>query len=127
MRTRLLASLLLAAVVLALQGCTTDAPKAAEAAVAVTPAEPAGALALTEAPAPPIGISVYHCDNGTDLSVDNLGASVRVTEAAGEAIDMPASPADSRNRYVQANYAIVLEGSDALFMRPRGGPIACKR
>lgn len=107
---------------LLLQACTTDAAKKPEA--EQTPADP---TMVAEAPPPPIGSSVYHCANGTDLAIDNLGSSVRVTDAAGESIDMPASPPDSRYRYVHAQHAIVLDGDEALFMKPRGGPIACKR
>lgn len=73
------------------------------------------------------GHATYKCDNGESLQVDNTVSAVSVGFADGTAMQLPASPADSHTRYVQEQYAMVFDGEEALFFRPKAQPLTCKR
>jgi hypothetical protein len=72
-------------------------------------------------------IATYSCADGGMITIENLGASVHITGADEEPIDLPASPAAQTTRYGEQPYAIVLEGRDALFMKSGQEPLSCTR
>jgi membrane-bound inhibitor of C-type lysozyme len=91
-----------------------------------------GTDAATEAPAYDdnasyAGHSTYRCDNGETLEVENSVTRVAVAGADGSLMELPASPADSQTRYVKDQYALVFDGDEALFFRPKAAPATCKR
>ena len=73
------------------------------------------------------GRATYKCDNGESLQVDNTVAAVSIGFPDGTTMQLPASPADSHTRYVQEQYAMVFDGQEALFFRPKAQPLTCKR
>jgi membrane-bound inhibitor of C-type lysozyme len=73
------------------------------------------------------GHATYKCDNGESLQVDNTVSAVSVGFADGSMMQLPASPADSHTRYVQEQYAMVFDGQEALFFRPKAQPLTCRR
>jgi membrane-bound inhibitor of C-type lysozyme len=73
------------------------------------------------------GRALYKCDNGESLQVDNTVAAVSIGFADGTTMQLPASPADSHTRYVQQQYAMVFDGEEALFFRPKAQPLTCRR
>lgn len=73
------------------------------------------------------GRSIYRCDNGESLQVDNTVTQVALNLADGSVMELPASPADSHTRYVKDQYAFVFDGAEALFFRPKAAPATCRR
>lgn len=73
------------------------------------------------------GRAVYRCDDGNTLVVENQVQTVQIGFADGTSMTLPASPADSRTRYVHEQYALVFDGNETLFMKPKSPPITCKR
>ena len=71
--------------------------------------------------------ATYNCADGGMITIENLGASVRVTGADEEPIELPAAPAAQTTRYGEQPYALVLDGRDALFMKSGQEPLACTR
>lgn len=71
--------------------------------------------------------ATYRCESGVSLTIENLGASVRLTDPDGEQVELPAAPASQRSRYGQTPYALVLEGEEALYMKNGKTPLACRR
>lgn len=71
--------------------------------------------------------ATYRCESGTSLTVENFGASVRLTDPEGEQVELPAAPASQRSRYGQTPYALVLEGQEALYMKSGRTPLSCRR
>ena len=59
--------------------------------------------------------------------VDNRRSVVLIRDPDGETLELPASPAGQLTRYGKKPYALVLEGSEALFVKPRKPPFTCKR
>jgi membrane-bound inhibitor of C-type lysozyme len=115
-------------------GCTTGGLDQVSAA--------AGAPALASGPVPPVegdaefGIEAetvqprlakYRCEDGGEITVENGVTAVKVLASDGVALDLPASPPESRSRYVQASYALVLDGEEALFMKAGKPPLTCRR
>jgi membrane-bound inhibitor of C-type lysozyme len=72
-------------------------------------------------------VATYNCSDGGMITIENLGASVHITGADEEPIDLPAAPAAQTTRYGEQPYAIVLEGHDALFMKSGQEPLSCTR
>ena len=106
----------LAFFVLATAACTTAQQKAtapAAAASAETTSQPRTAT--------------YSCADGGMITIENLGASVRILGAGDDVIELPASPASQSSRYGEQPYALVLEGNDALFMKSGEEPLTCTR
>jgi len=101
----------------ALAACTT---------AAVAP-EAGGDAALLSEGALSAGKSSWSCDNGEVFLVDNAVTQISVTSPDGQAMVMPATPADSRTRYVVQQNAFVVDGDEALFFRPRATPLTCKK
>jgi hypothetical protein len=107
-------SLLLAATA----ACTTGPAKKA------TDPVPAGSVETTSSQP---RTATYNCADGGMITIENLGASVRVTGADEEPIELPAAPASQTTRYGEQPYALVLDGRDALFMKSGQEPLACTR
>lgn len=105
------------AVVLAAGGCTTASTGAAH---------PAAAAAADESTSQP-STATYSCADGGLITIENLGASVRIMGAGDDVIELPASPDTQRSRYGEQPYALVLEGSEALFMKSGQEPLTCTR
>ena len=101
---------------LAMAGCTTGAAKQA--------ANPAP---VSETTSSQPRTATYNCADGGMITIENLGASVRVTGADEEPIELPAAPAAQTTRYGEQPYALVLDGRDALFMKSGQEPLACTR
>lgn len=113
-------------------GCTTDGPQPGLGfAAGVVTEDAAGgadpAIALYDDNVAYPGRSIYACEDGETLTVDNTVAAVHIALPDGSAMDMPASPPDSRNRYVSGQNALVLDGDEALYMRPKTPPVVCRR
>lgn len=73
------------------------------------------------------GRYLWKCDNGDQLRVDNVVTSITIGMQDGDVMQLPASPPDSRTRYVFEQYAFVIDGGEALFFRPKATPLNCKR
>jgi hypothetical protein len=97
--------------------CTTGAGKKASNPV------PMSAVETSSQPR----VATYNCSDGGMITIENLGASVHITGADAEPIDLPAAPAAQTTRYGEQPYAIVLEGRDALFMKSGQEPLSCTR
>jgi membrane-bound inhibitor of C-type lysozyme len=73
------------------------------------------------------GKASWRCDNGETYLVDNTVSQIVVSAPDGQTMQMPATPADSRTRYVLQQYAFVVDGEEALFFRPKASPLTCKK
>lgn len=73
------------------------------------------------------GRSTYRCDDGHSIEVANAETAVQLGFDDGTSITLPASPADSRTRYVDQQIAFVFDGDEALFFRPKTAPATCRR
>jgi len=76
-----------------------------------------------------IGTATYRCGNGTAITIQNLGSSLRVLGADGATEEFAASPANQNSRYQEAatHDAIVIDGREALVMKRGSTPQTCKR
>jgi hypothetical protein len=52
---------------------------------------------------------------------------VRILNGADGPLELPASPPEQQSRYGGQSYALVLEGSEALFMKGGAAPVTCTR
>jgi len=120
------------------------APKAANV-VSPAPAQQSIAAAARPASAPPaaptkittdltaprssVGTATYGCGNGSAITIQNLGSSLRVIEPNGATEEFAASPANQSSRYQEAatHDAIVIDGREALVMKRGSTPQTCKR
>lgn len=73
------------------------------------------------------GSATYRCNGGRKMLVDNRRSSVVLQDPDGEVMVLPAAPAGQFNRYGKKPYALVLEGGEALYVKPRKSPFTCKR
>ncbi|MDX8453596.1 hypothetical protein RFM98_12585 [Mesorhizobium sp. VK9D] len=102
-------------------------------ATAKTPATPAPPTTKTitdlTVPRSGIGTATYRCGNGGMITIQNLGASLRVVRPDGTAEEFAASPANQSSRYQEAatHDAIVIDGREALVMKRGSTPQTCKR
>lgn len=87
----------------------------------------APAPALTNVAAAPSIAGVYDCAEDGHVQVDLTGVGVRVTEADGSVVELPASPPGQQTRFGEGVSAIVIEGREALYMRGRREPWTCTR
>lgn len=104
------------ATMLMIDACTTRAP---EQGLAPT-AQDADQAAQPET-------ATYSCADGSLITIRNAGGSVHVTGAGDGIVDLPAAPPGQRSRYGLQPYALVLEGSEALFMKDGNEPLTCTR
>ncbi|MET3579242.1 hypothetical protein ABID19_002267 [Mesorhizobium robiniae] len=81
----------------------------------------------TDLTAPQPRTATYNCADGTRITIENLGTSVRVLGPDGASEDLPASPANQSSRFGEAHDAIVIDGRDALVMKGGKTPLTCKR
>ena len=120
------------------------APKAANV-VSPAPAQQSIAAAARPASAPPapatkittdltaprstVGTATYGCGNGSTITIQNLGSSLRVIEPNGATEEFAASPANQSSRYQEAatHNAIVIDGREALVMKRGSTPQTCRR
>ncbi|ESX63680.1 hypothetical protein X759_33765 [Mesorhizobium sp. LSHC420B00] len=107
---------------LAAAACTpqTSAPKLGNTVAASV------AIAPTESTPQP-RTATYKCADGSMMTIENLGTSVRVLGPDGTSSELPASPANQTSRYGEAHDAIVIDGRDALVMKGGASPVACTR
>lgn len=108
---------LMTSVVLAGAGCTTGPAKQTT----------EGDAGMSDETTSQPRTASYNCADGGIITIENLGAYVRVSGVAEDAIELPASPASQRSRYGEQPYALVLEGRDALFMKSGEEPLTCTR
>lgn len=71
--------------------------------------------------------ATYSCADGGNITIENLGGSIRLLEADGSTIVYPANPAGQQNRFGDGPNAVVIEGSDALVMHGNMSPLVCTR
>ncbi|MEO5757487.1 MAG: hypothetical protein ABIQ51_11600 [Mesorhizobium sp.] len=81
------------------------------------------------APRSTVGTATYECGNGSAITIQNLGSSLRVIEPDGATEEFVASPANQSSRYQEAatHNAIVIDGREALVMKRGSSPRTCKR
>jgi hypothetical protein len=85
------------------------------------------AATATDLTAPQPRTATYNCADGTRITIENLGTSVRVLGPDGASEDLPASPANQSSRFGAAHDAIVIDGRDALVMKGGKTPLTCTR
>ncbi|TGP83901.1 hypothetical protein EN865_33695, partial [bacterium M00.F.Ca.ET.222.01.1.1] len=80
------------------------------------------------APRSAIGMATYRC-NGSVISIQNLGTSLRVAGPDGWTEEFAASPANQSSRYQAAatHDAVVIDGREALLMKKGSTPLTCRR
>lgn len=88
---------------------------------------PAPAAAAAGVVAAPSVAGTYDCGEDGRIQVEFFGDRVRVAEADGSTVELPASPPGQRNRFGEDLSAIVIEGREALYMRARREPWTCLR
>ena len=113
----------------ALRRCLRPAalPMLAFVSACVEERKPAPAPAAVDVAAAPSIAGVYDCREDGRIGVEFLGDRVRVTEADGSIVELPAAPPGQRNRFGEGVSAIVIEGREALYMRGRREPWTCVR
>ncbi|MER8631908.1 hypothetical protein NKH55_19335 [Mesorhizobium opportunistum] len=81
------------------------------------------------APRSAVGTATYGCGNGSAITIQNLGSSLRVIEPDGATEEFVASPANQSSRYQEAatHNAIVIDGREALVMKRGSTPRTCRR
>jgi hypothetical protein len=72
-------------------------------------------------------MATYNCADGSMITIQNLGSSVRIQGVGDDVVDLPAAPATQRSRYGEQPYALVLDGRDALYMKSGDEPLNCTR
>lgn len=72
-------------------------------------------------------LATYSCGDGTSLTVRNDRTEVSLTDPEGEMVVLPASPSSQNSRYGQGAYALVLDGSEALYVKGGREPLTCTR
>lgn len=112
----------------------SSAPAQQSSATVVAPASAPPAPAtktITDLTAPrsTVGTATYGCGNGSAITIQNLGSSLRVIEPDGATEEFVASPANQSSRYQEAatHNAIVIDGREALVMKRGSTPQTCKR
>lgn len=69
----------------------------------------------------------WRCDGGATLSVENLGAQIKVMTPEGSEVLLPASPPGQNARYGEGMLALVFDGREALWFVTGKTPLNCKR
>jgi len=109
------------------EGSAADAGDASEEG---SPAASSGVqiAAAASAVAPPRrGSPVYRCDGGRTLTIENRSSAVTLLDPDGQTMILPASPPGQSSRYGQKPYALVVEGGEVLYVKPRQAPFTCRR
>ncbi len=126
MLSRPLAIAAMAAALLELAACTSS-PGGGTAAVLAAGAAQGDAATNYDDNALSAGKASWRCDNGETYLVDNTVTQIVVISPDGQTMTMPATPADSRTRYVLQQYAFVVDGEEALFFRAKSSPLTCRK
>lgn len=71
--------------------------------------------------------ATYSCDGGTEMTVEAVQDKVHVVSPRGLDVELPASPPTQHSRYGAPPYALVIEGTEALWMVSGKEPITCNR
>ncbi|TWG92575.1 hypothetical protein L598_004900000060 [Mesorhizobium sp. J18] len=71
--------------------------------------------------------ATYSCDDGTEMTVEAVQDKVHVVGPHGTEVELPASPPTQRSRYGTPPYALVIEGTEALWMVSGEVPVTCNR
>lgn len=83
---------------------------------------------MASAAPPPPGRSTYDCGEDGAITLETGQAAVRlVEEGDGGIYELPASPPTQANRYGVDGMALVIEGSEALWMKAGSEPVTCRR
>ncbi|KRA00177.1 hypothetical protein ASD64_00960 [Mesorhizobium sp. Root157] len=109
--------------------CVSDpGAKATDKSLKAVSADGSQAVAIvTEEEVSQPGTATYNCADGGMMTIQNLGASVRILGPDGVAEELQASPSNQRSRYGQAHDAIVLDGREALVVKAGQTPLTCMR
>ncbi|WP_292898052.1 MULTISPECIES: hypothetical protein [unclassified Nitratireductor] len=67
------------------------------------------------------------CDDGMEMTISPRRGGISVVSPRGLELDLPASPPGQSVRYGESLYAVVIEGSEALWMVSGKVPITCRR
>ncbi len=94
---------------------------------AAKPATGVQVAAAASVPPPRRGSPVYRCDGGHSLTIENRRSAVTLLDPDGQTMILPASPAGQSSRYGQKPYALVIEGGEVLYVKPRQPPFTCRR
>lgn len=88
--------------------------------------EPVSRIAANAAQ-PRLGSAIYRCGGGKTMTIDNRRSMVNIIDPDGEVMALPAAPANQTSRYGKQPVALVLDGNEALYVKPRKSPFTCKR
>ena len=106
----------------------TNAGSTKEQAAAATPgsgSQPTAIVVEKDTPQP--RVATYNCANGSRITVENIGAAIRVVGSDGVNEELPAVPAGQNSRFGINHDAIVIDGREALVMKANATPVACRR
>ncbi|WP_181182923.1 hypothetical protein [Mesorhizobium sp. B3-2-1] len=112
------------------KAASTVTPVVAPAASAQQQPAPPATKITTDLTAPRLttGMATYRCGNGGMITIQNLGASLRVVGQEGATEEFAASPANQSSRYQAVTHdAIVIDGREALVMKRGSTPQTCTR
>ncbi|TPN47945.1 MULTISPECIES: hypothetical protein [unclassified Mesorhizobium] len=107
----------------------SPAPAQQSMAAVAPPTSPTKITTDLTAPRSAVGTATYGCGNGSAITIQNLGSSLRVIEPDGATEEFVASPANQSSRYQEAatHNAIVIDGREALVMKRGSTPRTCRR
>lgn len=107
----------------------SPAPAQQSMAAVAPPTSPTKITTDLTAPRSAVGTVTYGCGNGSAITIQNLGSSLRVIEPDGATEEFVASPANQSSRYQEAatHNAIVIDGREALVMKRGSTPRTCRR
>ncbi|ESY67040.1 MULTISPECIES: hypothetical protein [Mesorhizobium] len=107
----------------------SPAPAQQSMAAVAPPTSPTKITTDLTAPRSAVGTATYGCGNGSAITIQNLGSSLRVIGPDGGTEEFVASPANQSSRYQEAatHNAIVIDGREALVMKRGSTPRTCRR
>ncbi|ESY78377.1 hypothetical protein X740_20650 [Mesorhizobium sp. LNHC221B00] len=107
----------------------SPAPAQQSMAAVAPPTSPTKITTDLTAPRSAVGTATYGCGNGSAITIQNLGSSLRVIGPDGATEEFVASPANQSSRYQEAatHNAIVIDGREALVMKRGSTPRTCRR
>lgn len=101
-------------ITLALTGCVADGGQ--------SPAGPQ--LASGASQTRPV---TYNCGEEGALTVMPMSSAVHLVDTQGASYDLPASPPTQTSRFGEGSVALVVEESEALWMKAGQEPVTCRR
>lgn len=69
----------------------------------------------------------YGCADGSTITIENFGSSIRLRDAEGAEASLPASPPNQSSRFGVEHDAVVIDGREALIMTGGRAPLSCRR